>query len=121
MKTLMTLVLFTLASNGFASSLITLHGQIERVTAAEFDPFVVGDSCVIEVRTPENKNIALVTDFDQCGEYFDELTEGRELTVVLDKSDQIRKRSVLSIFQMVIEAEKFYQVDFGAIENGLAD
>lgn len=96
-----------------------ITGSITQVITAEFDPFIVGDACVVTVATKES-TVLLLTDFDLCNEYAEELIVGRNVTVALESSNIITDKNILSILED-LNGDDHYSVDFGAIENGLAD
>lgn len=121
MKKIIFSVLLVFGSTSFANGkLLRFEGAIKNVTTGEFDPFVVGDACVVEMSV-KNKTIALVTDFDDCSSNEEDLTKGRGLTVIVESSNRIKRKAVLEILRQQIKADSFYKIEFGAIENGLAD
>lgn len=103
-----------------AEELKTFEGKITSVVTGEFDPSVVGDACVVSIQTATGV-VAFVTDFDLCEDYRQELTVGRGLTVVSEAKEQVVNQEQLEILRKRVVADDFYAVDFGSIENGLAD
>ncbi len=114
-------VLFASSMASAAGSIFTVEGKIKSALAAEFDPMVVGDSCVVEVVTKSGRVFRLVSDFDQCTDNQHELKIGRGITVVVERKDEVRNREALKILREATNSHSYYKVDFGAIENGLAD
>lgn len=118
-KTLLALVLtFNFAAT--ADLLADHSGQIAQVVTGEFDPYIVGDACVVLLKT-DAKTIGLLTDFDACEDYAEELSVGRGLTVVVEAQEKVTKTETLEILKGVVVADEYFKVDFGTIENGLAD
>ncbi len=91
------------------------------MTIGEFDPYVVGDSCLIEMKISKNHSVGFVTDFDSCLESEEELKVGRCLSVVVETKNQIKQREILNILRGAQKLSQYYEVEFGAIENGLCD
>ncbi len=57
MKTLLALLLITFSFNALAdNSTETIHGHIDYVVCAEFDPFAVGDACVVFITDAKTNN-----------------------------------------------------------------
>jgi hypothetical protein len=99
---------------------IVLSGSILDVQIGEADPFVWGDVCIIELKAA-TQNIGLVTDVDECLQNEEDLIKGRQLDVVVLKKDQVLQKDKISLLLLLSNASAFYSVDFGAVENGLAD
>jgi len=104
-----------------AKEAFSVQGVISDVMTGEMDPFVVGDACVIKVKTKEGHEIGLLSGFDACTDATDDLVVGREITVSLTDKERVRSSAKLQILREFSTAKAFYQVDFGTIENGLAD
>jgi hypothetical protein len=98
-----------------------VQGVISDVTTGEIDPFIVGDACVIKIKTEEGHEVGLISDFDACNEATSDLMVGRGITVALTDKQRVRNSAKLHILREFSTAKAFYQVDFGTIENGLAD
>ena len=116
-------ILFALtliASMSAYAQLVEVEGTIKNVLITEFDPHVIGDACLVEVQT-KNETIAFFTDFNDCHDYQEEMWIGRGVVVVTEERELVQKTEILSLLNPHTSAKKIYAVDFGSIENGLAD
>jgi hypothetical protein len=103
------------------SSDVTFNGTIQSVLIGEVDPHIVGDICLIDLATDEGAVIGLVTDHDSCVDNQDELLYGRGLTVSVLPENKITDSAKYDLLKWKSHAKAFYDVEFGAIDNGLAD
>lgn len=104
-----------------AEEAFSIQGVIADVITAEMDPFVVGDACVVTIKTKEGHQIGLLSDFEACTDATEDLFVGREITVALTDKERLRSSSKLQVLRDLLAVKAFYEVDFGTIENGLAD
>lgn len=119
------LALVFVASAGqmsFAAPVQDFFGSIKKVTMGEFDPFVVGEACLIEIQEEHGGVVfGLVTDYEECVRNEEELVVGRGAFVAGDFAKKITKKKTLKVLSEVSDADVFYEVEFGSIENGLLD
>lgn len=100
---------------------ISVSGTISSLQVGEFDPFVLGDICLLEVKVSSGAYVGLVTDSESCEENRDELILNRGLVAVVYQDDLIIDEDQVSLLNSLSSAKLFYRVEFGGIENGLAD
>ena len=104
-----------------ASSLITVSGRIKDFTVGEIDPYIIGDACLIEISINSRETVALLTDYQSCVDYPDDISRLRYIDVVVESKNRITNQKMLSILKLHSKAKWFYEVEYGAIENGLED
>lgn len=114
------LALTVLASLPLNAQMVEVEGTIKSVLIAEFDPSIVGDACLVEVAT-RNETVAFLTGFEECHDYQEEMWTGRGVVVVTENESLVTNPEVYGILSLHTSANKIYAVDFGSIENGLAD
>lgn len=113
---------FSMAALGKISNhSVVIEGVIKSVHIGEFDPHVIGEACLVEVQVNARTSVGLLTDYESCLDYEKDLYKGRGISVVTDKKGQITGRLIIALLKERAQAQYFYEVEFGNIENGLAD
>jgi hypothetical protein len=117
----LSLSVFCLQISAQAREVSSVHGNIIDYVAGEIDPYLVGDACIVRMVLKNGTPVAFVTDYESCEENSEELQNGRGLTVAIETHNRITDAKTLELLRRSLAARVYYYVDFGAIENGLAD
>src|SRR3989338_6449156 len=109
-KGIFSLLFLTLAMPVFSATPIEFtNGVVKEVYLGEMDPFVVGDACILTVRTSEGKVYGLVNTDDSCYEKSEELQalEGKSIAVSSSHLTTIDNKDAIKVLKE-FDSEPFY-------------
>ncbi len=107
-KIILSMLLVLVAVPTFA--LVPFKGFVEQVVVGELDPHVVGDSCILMVRTPNEKLVGLVNqDFESCqqGESLEDL-KWKWVSVLPESTEKIKDKDVLKTLRENLDKNATY-------------
>ena len=101
-----------LTSLSASAGLIDIEGTIKTIH--------LRDVCLVEVQT-KTETVAFLTDLNDCHDYQEEMWHGRGVVVVTEDEALVTNPETLALLKKYTSAFKIFAVEFGSIENGLAD
>jgi|GEM_PF-5257378 len=96
-------------------------GKINAISYGEFDPDIIGDACIVQLKLLDNSFVGLVTDYEDCENNITDFSKGRGVSVAKETVKVIKSKKEIEILEDVFPETRFYSVPAGTIENGLAD
>lgn len=102
----------------YSTASFALSGKVVEAFCGEMDPFVVGDVCIVntDIKKNEKQNIALVMNFDEFLEKYEDGTlDGKD--IVIDESSimNLQRRETIRVLQDFDDDYFYMSADIDAI------
>ena len=115
------MVLCLVCSISARAEMTDINGKITAVIYGEFDPYLMGDACIVQIQKENGAKIGLVTSFEDCDDNAGEYHMGRQVSIAKETLSYVKSRKKEALLNSILPSHDFFVVPAGTIENGLAD